>query len=232
MLDASEITNLLGLAKSPVAIAFLDAPPHGLKAHNQGAQPASCSFWKLAQEGEGFYTGQAEHYGCAVGSHTHSIPLPEARAGELKDTIGFMVKAGYVREAEIPLISTLPRSPKFIAYAPVARAKFVPDVVVVAAPPAQAMLLYEAALRADACGLAADVLGRPACAVLAYTVKGGKAALSFGCKGNRTFTGLGDDEMYVTIPGAKWADVTAALQAITAANAKMAVHYEAKLPHA
>jgi uncharacterized protein (DUF169 family) len=232
MTNALDVQALLGLDKSPVAIGFLDSPPTGLKAHARGPQPASCSFWKLGQEGDGFYTAQPDHYGCAVGTHTHSIPLPKERGAELMDTIGFMVGAGYLREAEVPLIPTLPRSPKFIAYAPVARAKFAPDVVVVAAQPGQAMLLYEAALRAGACGLAADVLGRPACAVLAHTVKGGKAALSFGCKGNRTFTGLTDDEMYVTIPGAKWTEVASALGAIVAANRKMAAHYESKLPHA
>jgi uncharacterized protein (DUF169 family) len=105
--------------------------------------------------------------------------------------------------------------------------------VVVAARPASAMLLYEAALRAGAGNALTSVLGRPGCAVLPLARKSGAAALSFGCKGNRTFTGLGDDELYAAIPGAHWAAVAARVEEIVAANRAMEQYYrgrEAQFP--
>ena len=102
----------------------------------------------------------------------------------------------------------LANAPAFVAYAPMtdgqASAKFPVDVVVIAARPASAMLIYEAALRSGAGEALTHALGRPACAVLPLSLQSGKAALSFGCKGNRTFTGLPDDELYLAIPAANW----------------------------
>jgi uncharacterized protein (DUF169 family) len=177
--------------------------------------------------GEAFYTVPADHYNCAVGSHTHSIPLPEARANELMDTVGFMVNSGYVKMEEVPGIPTLPSSPNVIAYAPVDQATFAPNVVIVAATPAQAMSIYEAALRAGATSAVMGSLGRPACAALPLAIGTGAAAISLGCKGNRTFTGLPDAEMYVCIPGDKWQGVLDHLGEILDANNTMGAHYTA-----
>jgi uncharacterized protein (DUF169 family) len=127
--------------------------------------------------------------------------------------------------AEVSGIPVLPTRPEFIAYAPASEATFAPDVVLVAAKPASAMLIYEAALRAGAGDALTHTLGRPGCAVLPLSVKTGQAAMSFGCKGNRTFTGLPDEELYVAIPGAKWDAVLSALTEIVAANSAMEAHY-------
>ena len=68
------------------------------------------------------------------------------------------------------------------------------------------MLLAEAAQSAGIAGGNAT-MGRPTCSVLPETLQSGQTASSFGCIGNRVYTGLGDDEGYYTIPGAKLADV-------------------------
>jgi uncharacterized protein (DUF169 family) len=39
----------------PVAVAFLDGEPEGVKKF-VGTQPSGCSFWRLAAEGRAFYT--------------------------------------------------------------------------------------------------------------------------------------------------------------------------------
>src|SRR5262249_16755398 len=94
--------------------------------------------------------------------------------------------------------------------------------------PAAAMLLYEAALRAGAGNPLANILGRPGCAVLPLSRKSGTSALSFGCKGNRTFTGLPDEELYVAILGGRWNDVLAWLSDIQAANTNMEGFYKGR----
>ena len=216
----------LGLSKAPVAIGFLAEAPAGLEAWSGGAMPAGCSFWRAAMDGRSFYTVPADHYNCAVGSYTHAIQVPAERGNVLMDTIGFMVGSGYLQMAEVPGIPVLPATPEFIAYAPVSEAGFPADVVLLAAKPAAAMLIYEAAVRAVAGEALTQTLGRPACAVLPLTVTRGQAAVSLGCKGNRTFTGLPDEELYVAIPGAKWDAVVAALTEIAGANCKMEAHYK------
>jgi uncharacterized protein (DUF169 family) len=222
----TDVISLLGLKRPPVAVAFLDTPPAGVAPWSGGAAPAGCFFWKKAQEGETFYTTPADHYNCAVGAHTHHIALPVERAGELEQTVGFMVENGYIRMEEVPGIPTLPTAPAVVAYAQADTAPFEPSVVVVAAQPAQAMLIYEAALKAGAGGALMNTLGRPGCAALPLSLQGGGVILSLGCKGNRTFTGLPDGEMYVVIPGDKWSAVVEQVAQACAVNETMGDYYQ------
>ena len=66
----------------------------------------------------------------------------------------------------------------------------------------QIMLVAEAA---RAAGIAGDgaAMGRPACAMIPAVLGGPTGVTSLGCIGNRVYTGLGDDELYFTIPGPK-----------------------------
>lgn len=227
MTTTDRVQEVLGLAKTPIAIGFLEKAPEGVPQW-QGSVPAGCVFWMKAQQGQSFYTVAADHYNCAVGSYTHNIPLPAERAKELEETIGAMVSANYLAMAEVPGIPTLKETPAVVAYGPAASAGFEADVVVVACSPAQAMLLYEAAIKAGASTGLASSLGRPACAVLPLAVNSKAAALSLGCKGNRTFTGLGDGEMYVTVPADQWAAVAEKLTEAVTANETMGGYYQNK----
>ena len=227
-MTSPDLQAALGLQRPPVAIGFFDAPPPGVPAWNGEAVPAGCAFWKKAQEGNSFYTVPSDHYNCAVGAYTHQIPLPAERAEELGQTVQFMVDSHYIALEEVPGIPTLARSPAIIAYGPATAAGFTPDVVVVSAGPAQAMLLYEAAVQCGASGAVMNVLGRPGCAILPLVQNGGSVALSLGCKGNRTFTGLPDAEMYVAVAYAHWDSICRYLAQVDAANQTLGNYYAAK----
>jgi uncharacterized protein (DUF169 family) len=224
-----KVQELLGLRRPPIAVGYFDAPPAGLPRWRGAPVPAGCMFWQKAWDGAAFYTVPADHHGCAVGAYTHNLPLPPERAHELEGTVGFMVRNRYLDLAEVPGIPTLPRSPGVVAYGPVDAGAFPPSVVLVAANPAQAMLLYEAALKAGAGNPLLNVLGRPGCGVLPLAVNGQSSALSFGCKGNRTFTGLPDQELYVAVPGDRWDAVVARLAETVDANSAMGGYYQEKL---
>lgn len=211
-----------------IAIGFFDSPPPGVPRWSGGAVPAGCTFWRKALDGQTFYTLPADHYNCAVGSHTHKIPLPAERAHELTDTIGFMAQNKYVAMEEVPGIPTLGQAPGAVAYGPIEGAGFKADVVLIAAKPAQAMLIYEAALKAGAGGALTNALGRPACAVLPLATGSGETSISLGCKGNRTFTGLPDEEMYVAVPGDKWPAVAGKLAEAQQANETMGSFYQGR----
>src|SRR5207253_4750976 len=130
-----------------IAIGFCQEPPTGLEKWQGGAVPAGCVFWREALKGRSFYTVLSDHYNCAVGAYTHSIPLPAERGSQLEETVTFMVTKEYLRMEEVAGIPTLEKALGYVAYAPVDQAPFRPDLVLIAAKPAAAMLIYETALR-------------------------------------------------------------------------------------
>jgi uncharacterized protein (DUF169 family) len=221
----NQIQETLSLSAPPIAIGFSAEPPAGLERWQGGAAPAGCVFWREAMKGRAFYTVPADHYNCAVGAYTHALNLPPERGAQLEDTVKFMVLKEYLRMEEVPGIPTLDKSPQYISYAPVDAAPFQHDLILIAAKPAAAMMIYETALRAGAGAALANTLGRPACAVLPLAKKTGQASLSLGCMGNRTFTGLPGEELYVCIPGDHWTALLAKLTEIGKANREMQQFY-------
>ena len=107
----------LGLVRRPIAMAMLSTPPAGV-AKFEGTVPAGCTFWRMASEGRTFFTVPSDHYNCAIGAHTHNIPLPPDRAKELEATLSFMTGIGYVRMEEVADIPVLPTTPGAVVYAP------------------------------------------------------------------------------------------------------------------
>ena len=215
----------LGLTRRPVAIAFRDAPPPAVKPFT-GSEPSGCSFWRLAMEGRAFYTVPSDHYNCPVGSYTHNLPLPPERADELPTVLEIMTGLGYLKMEEVPGIARLAKTPGAIVYAPLADTPVDPDVVLFIGPPGRLMLLQEAALRA---GVAAQVpfLGRPTCMALPAALAAGAVA-STGCIGNRVYTGAGDDELYVAVPGRDLARVADEAETIAKANAALADYHRGR----
>ena len=210
---------LLGLESRPVAVAFTDTPPAGLPRIDAPAV-SGCSYWKLAAEGRAFYTEAEDHFGCPVGAHTHNVPLTAAKQQELQGLVGTMVQLEYIRMEEIPQIPQR-RSPMRVAsYAPLDAAPFAPQAVLVRGKPRAIMLLAEAAAAAGT-PVHGGVMGRPTCAFIPVTTDDGRAAASAGCIGNRVYTGLGDDEMYFSIPGAQLAAVLEKLEIIVRANREL-----------
>jgi uncharacterized protein (DUF169 family) len=216
------ITRALQLSRRPVAVAFRDAAPAGVPAFS-GVVPSGCSFWRLAAEGRVFHTVPGDHYNCPIGSHTHAIALPPSRAPELEQTLTFMAGLGYVRMEEVPGIPRLPRTPGAVVYAPLGDTPVDPDVVLVAGRPGRLMLLMEAAGHAGV-PTQPGLLGRPTCMALPAALAGGAIA-STGCIGNRVYTDLGDDELYVVVAGRDVERVAASLSAIIAANESLATYH-------
>ena len=65
-----------------------------------------------------------------------------------------------------------------------------------------------------------STLGRPTCMALPAAFEHGTIT-SLGCIGNRVYTGLADEEMYVFMRGKGLAAVAAALETIENANARL-----------
>ena len=211
----SRFTDCLRLTRRPVAVAFLDAEPAAIERFS-GTEPSGCSFWRLASEGRAFYTVPADHYNCAVGSYTLNIPLSPEREKETEQTLHLMFSVGYIRPEDVPGIPRLSRTPAAVVFAPLAAAPLAPDVVLFACRPAAAMLLNEAAVRVGSGGTLPP-LGRPSCMALPAALQKGTVS-SLACAGNRVYTGLGEDELYIAIPGSDIERIAGALGTIIAAN--------------
>jgi uncharacterized protein (DUF169 family) len=226
MTQGTQIQELLGLKLPAVAIAFRDAAPADIPRVTSPTA-AGCGYWKLAAEGQYFFTEASDHYTCPVGAHTHGVDLPPQVATELNGLVQTMVGLQYLTMADIPMIPRRQGAFHVALYAPLTKATFTPDVVLIRGTVRQLMLLAEAAQAAGIAGGSAT-MGRPTCAVLPETLQSGYTASSFGCIGNRVYTGLGDDEGYYAIPGARLADVVEKLSIITEANRQLEIFHRSR----
>lgn len=222
--QGAQFQHLLGLQFPPVAIAFRDTAPPTMRRITSPA-PAGCSYWRLAAEGLVFYTEAADHYACPVGAHTHGVDLPPAVAQELNGFVQAMVQVQYIKAEEIPSIPRRQRSFRVALYAPLPSAPFEPDIVLIRGGVKQLMLVAEAA---HAAGIASGgaTMGRPTCAILPESLQSGLATASFGCIGNRVYTGLRDEEGYYALPGAKVAEVVEKLAVIVEANRQLEAFHQ------
>lgn len=226
MSSRHRLTQLLQTTTSPVAITFCDAPPDGVP-RIEAPGPASCAYWRRAAEGEVFYTEAADHHGCPVGAHTHRVDLPLAVQKELEGTIATMLELQYLKETDIPQIPQRQAPFKYAVYAPLSQAPVDPDVVLIRGNVQQLMLLAESAQSAGIAG-ATPTMGRPTCAVLPQALNSDAATSSFGCVGNRVYTGAGDDEGYFAVPGQQLDALVEALAVMVDANAALEKFHRAR----
>jgi uncharacterized protein (DUF169 family) len=128
-----------------------------------------------------------------------------------------MVDLRYLRMDDVPKIPKRETPFRTAVYAPLAAAPAVPDVVLVCGTAQQLMLLTEAAELAGV-AITAPAMGRPTCAMLPQAINTGRPAVSFGCVGNRVYTGADASQAYVAIPGSQIEALQQCLAVIVAAN--------------
>jgi uncharacterized protein (DUF169 family) len=223
---AKQLTDLLKLRMPPVALAFRALPP-AIVPHVSSVGPSGCSYWKLAALGQTFYTEAADHYNCPIGAYTHGIDLPPARAKELEEVTGMMFRLGYLRPEEVSGIPRRQGEFGVALYAPLAETTWEPDMVVVCGNAKQVMLLTEAA-QAAGVGSESGLIDRPTCAAVPEVLRTGRSAASLGCIGNRVYTGLADDELYLALPGREVGMIVEKLAAIVHANHELENYHRAR----
>jgi uncharacterized protein (DUF169 family) len=225
---ARELTRSLELDTPPVAIAFVDAPPAGVTT-TSAAVPSTCAFWRTA-ETQVFYAPADAHFNCPVGAFVMGFDLPKTVSDELMELVGTMTKCGYI-SAEEP--AKIPGNPKKAAngvvYGPLAQFPMAPDAVLAWVTPAQAMVWNEAVGGAEWGGAQpSTVFGRPACAAVPSALVNGKASLSLGCMGMRTFTGIAGDKMLAVIAGSNAQNAAERASAMRRVNDQMEVFYKGR----
>jgi uncharacterized protein (DUF169 family) len=226
VVSATSLAELLALSSPPVSITFVDTAPAGVP-HVASVEPAGCGYWRRAASGEVFYTDADDHKRCPVGAHTHNVPLSPSEQEELMGLVQTMVGLSYLRMEDVEAIPRRRTPMRVAVYGPLGATPLAPDVVIVRGTARQLMLLAEAAQSAGLAG-AGPTLGRPTCAVIPEAINSERTAASFGCVGNRVYTGAGDDEAYFAIPGSHLATVEHRLAVIVRANEELGKFHRAR----
>jgi uncharacterized protein (DUF169 family) len=217
-----KMMKMLGGTRRPVAIAFLESEPAGVEKF-AGSMPSSCSFWRLAAAGQTLYTVPSDHWNCPVGGYTHNT-LTNDRMPELQQVLSLMGEIGYIRMEEVSGVFHMDKSPAAIVYAPLGETPVAPSVVIVSGKPGRVMMLSEAAGRAGA-NSQLPLLGRPTCMAIPAAMSNGAVA-STGCIGNRVYTDIGEDELYVTLRGSDLERIVAEFDTISSANATLTGYHQ------
>jgi uncharacterized protein (DUF169 family) len=224
---AAALQENLGLETAPVALAFAQEAPAGVKSFS-GTVPSACAFWRLAENGA-FYASAEDHFNCPIGVMTMGFDMPPEKDEELMGLVGEMCRIGYLGETEAAKIPAVPGAKSGIVYGPLAGFPVSPDLVLCWLSPYQAMLLSESAGAADWAGpRGALATGRPACAALPLAVNEARAALSFGCIGMRTYTDVARGMMLAALPLATAQRLAESLPQTLAANARMEEFYQGR----
>jgi uncharacterized protein (DUF169 family) len=222
----TSLTQLLNLTSPPVAIAFVDEPPRGVP-HVSTIEPAGCGYWRRAAAGDVFFTTADDHKSCPVGAHTHNVALSPGEQQELMGLVQTMVGLSYIKMEDVPRIPTRKTPLRVAVYSPLDETPVAPDVVLIRGNAKQLMLLAEAAQAAGVAGTNA-AMGRPTCAVVPEAINSTRTAASFGCVGNRVYTGAGDTEAYFAVPGAQLSAVEEQLSVIVRANEDLEKFHRAR----
>ena len=102
---------------------------------------------------------------------------------------------------------------RYLLAAPLHRAAFEPDLILVYGNSAQVMRLLTAALWRSGGRIASSFSGRLDCSdIVIVTMQTGRCQVILPCYGDRLFAQTQDHEMGFTIPAAKMADVVAGLE--------------------
>jgi uncharacterized protein (DUF169 family) len=227
--QAKQLQELLGLKWPPISVTFREDAPTGIPRISESA-PSGCTYWKLAAEGQVFYTEASDHFGCPVGAYTHGVSLPAEQDKELEGMIETMVGLNYLKMEEVPSIPHREDPFGVVIYAPLANASLEPDVVIVRGNAKQMMLLSEA-MNAAGLGTSNGIMGRPTCAMIPAVMKTQQSAMSLGCIGNRVYNGLEDTEMYFGIQATGVNDFLKKLQLLGTANEILEEFHRTKMNH-
>jgi uncharacterized protein (DUF169 family) len=220
------LSRKLKLDHTPIAIAFLEAPPPGIR-HYEDAVPSACTFWKAA-ESRLFYTTAEDHYNCPIGAITQGFPIPQPVADNARSLVEMMGKISYLDAAEAANVPVVEKQHKVVVYGPLEDfGEIQPDVVLLICTPFQAMKVSEAGgIAAWGTGERSRTLGRPACAAIPSSLKSGATTISMACMGARTFAAIREEELLVAIPASALARLQSHLPLILDANLSMKQFYE------
>ncbi len=215
-----ELIDCLKLKTSPVAVKLVpkgNPVPEGMKKVDETMRHCQLVD-RVRRSGEEFYT-LGEDQMCKGGAGAMGLGElpPKVATGEfyLKGLKQFSTQGAARRTIDrVPKMP--PNSTEAVLYAPLEKATFSPDVIVIICTPKQVMLLTQAYMYKTGGRLETSFAGKQSlcsdAVVQAY--KEGKVGVTVGCSGSRTYTKIEDEEMIMGIPVELLPDVLSGLKEI------------------
>ncbi len=201
---AKKLIENLGLKRSPVAIKFILREkdiPEGVPKSDENMR--HCEYVLKASGGDVFYATMKEQT-CKGGAAALGLmEAPEKiKTGEFYYELGRFASVASARKTmeDIPKIDPIMYA---LAYAPLEKANFDPDVIVIMANPAQAMILSQAIVYTMGGRMEADFAGiQSICAdAVAGPYLRRRPNITLGCSGSRQYADVKDDEVIVGLTG-------------------------------
>jgi len=219
---ADALKKYLKMVGSPVAMRFVtkkEEIPEGIPEIDSTIR--HCSMVNLARkEGRIFYATAPKHE-CNGGAWALGLrEITETlKNGDFYYKLGkFESSASCKRTIErIPHLQT--KETYATLYAPLEKAPFTPQVIIVIANPWSMLKLAQSTMFRLGGRIEAEFSGiQSVCSdACAQTYLNGKVNFSLGCDGSRKFSGIEDNEMVMGIPAELLPDLTEALQVIAGA---------------
>ena len=216
------IQKTLGLTGSPVAVKLArsrEEIPPGMAEEKEVLR--HCQMVNKARKEGLVFSATADKHQCNGGAWALGLReiTPTLRSGEFYFKLGkFESMAACKRTMEqIPHLGT--GETYATLYAPLEKAPFIPDVVLIVTSPRNMLKLAQASLFRLGGRILSEMAGiQSVCAdATASPYLSGKANYSLGCDGSRKFSGIADDEMVMGIPAELLPELAAALKVVTAA---------------
>lgn len=215
---SSKLKTLLNLKGSPVAVKLVTDRkeiPAGTPELKEKIR--HCEMVQKARHGDVFYATKEQH-ACAGGAGALGIAeTPEKiKTGEFYFGLGRFSTL----EAAKKTMESVPRTGKHFAaslYAPLEKAVFKPDVIVVIGNPKQLLKIAQSNIYHGGGRNMASFSGiQSLCAdAVAAPYNTGELNATFGCDGSRKYAKIADEELVVGIPEAKLAALAEALEKIS-----------------
>jgi uncharacterized protein (DUF169 family) len=222
-IEAAEILkNSLKINGSPIAMRFATKKediPEGMAEIDRTIR--HCSMVNLARrEGRIFYATGPRHE-CNGGAWALGLrEITETlKNGEFYYKLGKFESSASCKRT-IERIPHLDRNETYATmYAPLEKAPFTPQVIIIIANPWSMLKLSQSTLFRMGGRIHAEFAGiQSVCSdTCAQTYLNGKVNFSLGCDGSRKFSGIDDAEMVMGIPTELLPDITEALQVVAAA---------------
>ncbi|HJJ56945.1 MAG TPA: DUF169 domain-containing protein [Methanocorpusculum sp.] len=215
--DLKEALHLVG---SPVALKIvksIEEIPEGIPEIEETTR--HCRMISLAREGNVFFASDAKHQ---CGGGAWALGLREK--GEALKTGQHYFKLGKystlnASRRTMESVPNLPKENYATIYAPLEKATFEPDVVIIFAQPLAILKLAQSSLYNLGGRIYPEFSGiQSMCSdATAYVLLNGKPNFSLGCDGSRKFSGIGNDEMVAGFPAEIIEDIAENIKKVTAA---------------
>lgn len=214
-----ELIDALGLDTSPVAVGLVTDEnniPEGIQKLDETTRHCQMVD-NVRRTGSSFYATIDEHQ-CKGGAAVMGLGemSEKLKNGELYFNLNHFSSLEAARNTMEKIPHVDPYSVKAIMYAPLEKANFMPDVVVIVAKPKKIMQLSQAVLHTDGGRVNSSFAGKQSLCGdgVALPYLSGEVGVTIGCSGSRKYTEIVDDEMIISVPVDKLQDMVKAARSM------------------